>query len=113
MGIANIYVLPYLNTVQALYYENFKQRALQEGTVSQTDFLNDMERAQFNQNTYYNPYQTQPSYDAQQDVYNVAPQNGYSAPPQNYNAPQQNGYSVPQQNNTPDDTLPPYYYNGN
>ena len=45
-GIASIYVIPYYFTTQALYYENFKIRALQEGRISEDDFLSNEQRAQ-------------------------------------------------------------------
>ena len=38
-GIASIYVLPYYNTTMALYYENFKIRAMQEGNLSTWDYV--------------------------------------------------------------------------
>lgn len=59
-GIASIYVIPYYYTTQALYYENFRMRALAEGRVNEDDFLSDEERirkyASANtQGNYYNP----------------------------------------------------------
>lgn len=57
-GIASIYVIPYYFTTQALYYENFKIRALQEGRITEDDFLTQQEKAQkyaFSDNAdYYN-----------------------------------------------------------
>lgn len=60
-----IYTLPYYYTTDALYYENFRIRALQQGRVTEDDFLTDEERmnkyaqqgyTQYqNQNQYYNP----------------------------------------------------------
>ena len=44
-GIASIYVIPYYFTTQALYYENFKLRALQEGKITEDDFLSQEQRA--------------------------------------------------------------------
>ncbi len=44
-GIASIYVVPYYFTTQALYYENFKLRALQEGKITEDDFLSQEQRA--------------------------------------------------------------------
>lgn len=38
-GIASIYVVPYYFTTQALYYENFKLRALQEGKLLRMIFF--------------------------------------------------------------------------
>ncbi len=37
-GIASIYVIPYVNTTRALYYENFRMRALQNGRITPDDF---------------------------------------------------------------------------
>lgn len=38
MGIASIYVIPYVQTTIALYYENFRMRALQSGKITIDDF---------------------------------------------------------------------------
>ena len=84
-GLAGIYVIPYVSATQALYYENFKQRAFFEGAVSAMDFMSDMERAQFNQNTYFTPPATT-SGDTNDFINNSV-------------------------NSNTDDTLPPYYYN--
>ena len=43
-GIASIYVAPYVKTTEALYYENFKIRAAQEGRISALDFMSDREK---------------------------------------------------------------------
>ncbi len=43
-GIPYIYVWPYMATTNALYYENFRLRALQEGRVTEDDFLSDAQR---------------------------------------------------------------------
>lgn len=45
-GLGAIYVLPYVNTTMALYYENFRIRALQEFKVSDVDFMTEDERKQ-------------------------------------------------------------------
>lgn len=37
-GIASVYVLPYVYTTRALYYENFRMRALQNGRITPDDF---------------------------------------------------------------------------
>lgn len=37
-GIASVYVIPYVNTTKALYYENFRMRALQNGRITPDDF---------------------------------------------------------------------------
>lgn len=64
-GIGMVYVIPYVSTTQALYYENFRLRALAMGKVTQDDFLSEEEKfAKYNaspfmgyqaNNTYYNP----------------------------------------------------------
>ncbi len=43
-GIIGIYVTPYKCTVDALYYENFRIRAIQEGRVTKFDFMTASER---------------------------------------------------------------------
>ena len=67
LGLASIYVTPYVSTTHALYYENFKARAFQEGAITQHDFMSNSQQvaaqAQANnqyyapaqQNTYYAP----------------------------------------------------------
>lgn len=60
-----IYVIPYYYTTDALYYENFRLRALQQGRVTEDDFLTDEEKMMkyaqqgytqnTNNNQYYNP----------------------------------------------------------
>lgn len=116
-GIAGIYVIPYIETTKALYYENFRLRALAYGKITEDDFLSEQERMMkysgFNMN---NPYQ-QGYYTA-----NDTTQQGYYAPndtAQQY--PQYQPYQAPQQgyvnNNgtfyTPDfspiQQYPPYY----
>lgn len=56
-GIASIYVMPYYLTTQALYYENFRLRALAQGRVCEDDFLSADELAKKysaeNQQNYY------------------------------------------------------------
>lgn len=44
-GIASVYVLPYINTTKALYYENFRMRALQNGRITPDDFKSFNEKA--------------------------------------------------------------------
>ena len=75
LGILNIYILPYYNTTMALYYENYKIRAYQEGAVTQYEFLSSQQKtvmyqqsyAQYgntagvqNTNMYYQPAVNQP-----------------------------------------------------
>ncbi len=43
-GIAGIYVLPYYKTTRALYYQNFRMRALATGQLTEDDFLSESER---------------------------------------------------------------------
>ena len=87
-----IYVLPYIQTTQALYYENFRLRAIQEGRVTEDDFLSDAQRfAKYSamgnmpnmNNQYYPPYGAP----QQGAYYNYNP--AWQAPPQgayyNYN----------------------------
>lgn len=84
-----IYVLPYFETTNALYYENFRLRAIQQGRVTQDDFLSNAQRCAkygaMGNNQYYSPNT------AQQGVYYYTPQ-----PPQQpqYGAP---NYYVPYQ----------------
>lgn len=88
LGIPYIYVLPYFSATNALYYENFRIRALQEGRVTEDDFLSDAQRyakyAQMYANSF-NP-QNQPYGNAQNPYYaNQYPQNtayGYTNAPQ-------------------------------
>ena len=86
IGLVSIYVTPYVSTTHALYYENFKARALQEGAITQYDFMSSAQQiaaqaqaapqmntyAQPQENTYYTPAPQAP----QQDTYYtpVAPQ---------------------------------------
>ncbi|MGN0521823.1 MAG: DUF975 family protein [Eubacterium sp.] len=61
-GIAGIYVIPYVKTTKALFYENFRLRAVAEGRVNDDDFLSEEElKAKYNatdqsyNTNYYNP----------------------------------------------------------
>lgn len=92
-GIASIYVIPYYFTTQALYYENFKIRALQEGRITEDDFLTQEEKAQkygFGGNAgYYNPnVNSEQSYQNEQTSQNSA--NYYYNPAQNSETQAQN-----------------------
>lgn len=89
-----IYVIPYMQTTKALYYENFRIRALQQGRVSEDDFLTDYQRMQkyaaqnngayqqgangYQQNPY-NPNPQQPNGNAQQANYQGAYQQSGTA----------------------------------
>lgn len=64
-GIAGIYVNPYVQVTKALYYENFKRRAMMTGEITEADFMSEQEKySQFvqsqNGNAAQNFYQTQP-----------------------------------------------------
>jgi len=86
-GIVGIYVLPYVYTTQALYYENFKIRAFQLGVMSELDYLTESEKAAM---AYGNAQQ--------QGVYYQSPQpNAYQAPAQP--PVQENTYQSPVQQN--------------
>ncbi len=101
-----IYVYPYIYTTQALYYENFKRRALATGAVTELDFLSDaqkMNRVYQNANGYQNQ-QSGNYYQPQGQAYNQPYQQGqpYQQPVQG--APyQQGGFNQPQgmNNNQP------------
>ncbi len=57
-----IYVAPYYMTTQALYYENFKIRALQQGVLTEDDFLSDKQRMEkYAQAAQNGTYQQQPN----------------------------------------------------
>lgn len=89
VGLGCIYVLPYVYTTRALYYENFRMRALQEGRITSDDFLSFEERySQYNVNNGYNTGNT--NYTA----------NGYSYtnPNTNVNSANDTGYYYSQQN---------------
>lgn len=115
-GIASIYVIPYYNTTQALYYENFRLRAIQEGRVREDDFLSAEELAQkYNggagsttyyapntneqyaqQGTYYNPDTAYQNNSQQDNNYYYQPSQAQpeSAPQQDYSYAQPQGDGV-------------------
>ena len=71
-GIASIYAIPYYLTTQALYYENFKIRALKEGRITEDDFISQEEKEKkygfAGAGNYYNPAQnTNEQYTANQN----------------------------------------------
>lgn len=123
-GIASIYVMPYVFTTQALYYQNFKCRALAEGRLHEDDFLSAEEKfAKYsnpNVNPYggqYNPYGGNPS-GAQNAQYNYNPQQQaqsyYYTPPQSQpqnEAPNQQYYTPPQENTQQNSSAYPPYSN--
>lgn len=95
VGLGCIYVLPYVYTTKALYYENFRMRALQEGRITTDDFLSFDER--------FSGYNANGGYSAGNTNYSA---NGYSYtnPNTNVNA-KDAGYYYSQQNvNTPPHT---------
>lgn len=111
-----IYVIPYISTTNALFYENFRIRALQQGRVTEDDFLSDQQRynkyaniyanpnsaapnnANYQQNGYqpYNQQNANPYYHAQPNGYRPQP-NAYQQSNQQYYAPNQNAYNAPPQ----------------
>lgn len=113
-GIASIYVTPYMMTTDALYYENFRLRALAEGRITEDDFLSEQEKfAKYSANsdgmngaytqptgTYYSPdmnnsYQQQFNGAYYTPDLNTNPVNRESCTP---NEPKNDGYYyAPQQ----------------
>ncbi|MBR3737125.1 MAG: DUF975 family protein [Eubacterium sp.] len=67
-GLVGIYVAPYVYTTKALYYENFKLRAFQLGTMSEADFLTEREKMNM---AYENAQNLQPNFN--QPVQQAAP----------------------------------------
>lgn len=92
LGIASIYVLPYINTTRALYYENFRMRALQNGRITPDDFKSFDERTVGNNGGFAYGY-TAPSPGAS-DYYYAPPQSGNQGNEGNY-------YYTNQSNDTP------------
>lgn len=110
-----IYVMPYVATTDALFYENFRVRALQQGRITEDDFLSDAQlRVKYanyyanqngaapNGNNYqqngYQPYNQPNNQQNANPYYNAQPNGQYYPPQQNgyYNQPQPN-YTQPQQ----------------
>lgn len=111
-GIASIYVIPYYFTTQALYYENFKIRALQEGRITEDDFLtqeekaqkyafsdnadyynsnvNNEQAAQNNANYYYNPAQNSEAQTQSEEPNTDNTTQQYAYRPQNTKPPKEN-----------------------
>lgn len=99
-GIVSIYVLPYYMTVKALYYENFRMRALQQGRITADDFLSFEEKM--------NRYSSEATYNNGYNYANADNNGGYYYSPQSSSqqadnsqaenqAYQQSGYCEPQQ----------------
>lgn len=106
LGIGMIYVLPYYMTTQALYYENFRLRALACNKVTEDDFLSEQQRfAKYNQPFGYNGYNNYNGYNGSNGYSNNG-QYGQSNP-YSYNP---NGY---QNNYNQNGASRPYYYNPN
>jgi len=109
-GIASIYVTPYIYTTQALYYENFRLRALAEGRITEDDFLSEAERlAKYtanpeSMNGAYNPNQSGTYYSP--DMHNQYNSGSYYTPDLNT---QPMGTTPPEQAQQPPQQ--PYYYN--
>lgn len=83
LGIGMIYVLPYYMTTQALYYENFRLRALACNKVTEDDFLSEQQRfAKYNQPFGYNGYNNANQY-GQNNSYGYNPNNRYGSYNQN------------------------------
>lgn len=113
IGIGMIYVLPYYMTTQALYYENFRLRALDTHQVTEDDFLSEKQRFEkYNQPNYgfggNNGYNQTNQY----SQYNYNPYNQNAAGSQNTNV-----YYTPNNENQPHQEQPDYSYkpepNGN
>lgn len=130
-----IYVIPYVSTTQALFYENFRIRAFREGRITEDDFLSEAQiyakyaniyanpnnaapnGNDFQQNGYqpygqpnqqYNPQNANPYYNAQPNgQYYQPPQNGYA--PNGYYPPNQNVYNPPPQQQPPQQPQAEYY----
>lgn len=70
MGLIGIYVEPYRLTTDALYYENFRLRAIETGVLTEDDFLSNSEKAAkyAPQGGYY-----QPNYNPNNGNFNAAP----------------------------------------
>ncbi len=93
-----IYALPYIYTTKALYYENFRIRAMQMGRITEDDFLTEAQKMQkyANQNSgAYQPNANQQQGYAQANPYQYN-NTGY------YNPQQNNTYTAPQANNAPE-----------
>lgn len=117
-----IYVIPYVSTTQALYYENFKNRAIQFGVVTEDDFLSDAQKtAKYMAQSgpfYGTQYQPQAAQYQPGQPYQAPNQQGvnygYAQPPQDFGTPQQpqsGTYTAPQpqQGQVNQHTAPGYY----
>lgn len=83
VGIAGIYTIPYKRTADALYYENFRLRALANGVVTEDDFLSEKELMMKYSNAGFNGY-SNPYQQASSPYYNPANSAPYSQTPPPY-----------------------------
>jgi len=112
-----IYVIPYYETTVALYYENVRIRALQQGRITEDDFLSERQKMQKygmngNAGQYYAPNGPQAG------GYQQGPVNSQQNPNNSYNPaassyqPQQNAqqpYYQPQAQQQPAEPVQPHY----
>lgn len=92
-----IYVMPYMQTTKALYYENFRIRAIQQGRITEDDFLTDLQKMQKYSSQNTGTYQKEAN---PQQGYAQAGPNQYAGNTNYYNPPQGNAYTAQQENNT-------------
>lgn len=124
-GIVGIYVIPYNYTVQALYYENFRLRAIAEGRVNEDDFLSSAELVEkYSAQNDNNGYTGFGGY-SQDNAYNQNNNTStYYQPPQDFaqntantdgNTQQNDGYYYsppqPESTATPQNDNDNYYHN--
>lgn len=83
VGIAGIYTIPYKRTADALYYENFRLRALANGVVTEDDFLSEQELMMKYSNSGFNGYNN-PYQQASSPYYNPSNSAPYSQTPPPY-----------------------------
>lgn len=60
MGIAFIYVIPYMETVRAMYYENLKSNAIEKGLIAPEAFMSEP--------PIYNGFEAQPDFRSPYDI---------------------------------------------
>lgn len=99
LGIALIYVMPYYKTTIALYYENFRIRALREGKITPDDFLSEKEKADSDYDSYKNNTDGS-NYDYQNNTQDSNYCSNYYYSPQNDSTDNYNSstYPPPQDN---------------
>lgn len=98
LGFGSIYVTPYINATQALYYENFRIRAMQEGRINADDFLSFEEKAV----RYASSAQPNENGDVNSFSYTAPPQDaqGYYYTPPKAETPEPENISVENPYNT-------------